>query len=144
MIDECLGVKFNKTMSWSSHVDYLANNVSKRFGIIKFVKHFLPHSTLIMLSNVLVIPQFDYASTVWSNFSQAHHTRLQVIHNCLARIILSADIRTPIKHIMSLLQWKKLNERWNNQMLIIVFKGIRRDVVGKKQPLFMIGINRDK
>jgi hypothetical protein len=120
-----LGVKFDSTMSWSSHVDYLANNVSKRIGIIKRVKHFLPHDTLIMLSNALVIPHFDYASPIWSNCSHTLQTKLQILHNRLARTILSADIRTPVNEMMNSLQWKKLNERWKHQMLIIVFKCLR-------------------
>jgi hypothetical protein len=127
MVDEFkyLGVKFDRTMSWSSHIDYLANNISKRIGIIRRVKHFLPHNTLVMLSNALVIPHFDYASPVWSNCSNAYQTKLQTLHNRLARTILSADIRTPVNLMMSSLQWIKLNERWKNQMLIITFKCLR-------------------
>jgi hypothetical protein len=98
-----LGIKFDSTMSWSSHVDYLANNVSKRIGIIRRVKHYLPHDTLVMLSNALVIPHFDYASPVWSNFTHSCQTKLQILHNRLARTILSADIRTPVNEMMNLL-----------------------------------------
>ena len=54
-------------MSWSSHIDYLSGNVSKRIGVVKRVKYFLPQETLIMLANALVIPHFDYASSDWSN-----------------------------------------------------------------------------
>lgn len=79
-------------------------NVSKRTGIIKRMKHFLPNQTIVMLSNALVIPHFDYGSTVWSNFSAENHRKLQVLHNILARIILSADIRTPTNELMDALQ----------------------------------------
>ena len=63
-----LGVKLDSNLSWITHIDYLCKNVSKRIGIIKRVKHFLPHQTTVMLSNALVIPHFDYGCTVWSNF----------------------------------------------------------------------------
>ena len=62
-----LGVKLDSNLSWITH--YLCKNGSKRTGIMKCVKHFLPHETTIMLSNALVIPHFDYGCTVWSNFS---------------------------------------------------------------------------
>ena len=78
-----------------------------------------------MLSNALVIPHFDYASPVWSNCSHTCQTKLQTLHNRLARTILSADVRTPINFMMSSLQWIKLNERWNDQMLIITFKCLK-------------------
>ena len=67
-------------------------------GIIKRVKHFLPHQTTVMLSNALVIPHFDYGCTVWSNFSSELQNKVQVLHNNLARIILSADIRTKFSY----------------------------------------------
>ena len=49
-----LGIKFDSNMSWSSHIDYLSGNVSKRIGIVKRVKYFLPQETLITLANALV------------------------------------------------------------------------------------------
>ncbi len=39
-------------------IDYLSGNVSKRIGVVKHVKYFLPKKTLVMLSNALVIPYF--------------------------------------------------------------------------------------
>lgn len=120
-----LGVKFDSNMSWSSHFDYLSGNISKRIGIIRRVKHFLPHHTLVMLSNALVIPHFDYASSVWCNFSLEYQNKLQVLQNSLARTILSADIRTPVNDMFNSLKWIKLSDRWRNHMLILVFKCLR-------------------
>ena len=117
-----LGVKLDSSLSWSAHIDYLCKNVSKRTGIIKRVKNFLPHQTTVMLSNALVIPHFDYGSSVWSNFSTEFHNKLQVLHNNLARIILKADARTPINDMMNSLQWDKLDQRWHKQLLVIVYK----------------------
>ena len=117
-----LGVKFDSNLSWSAHVDYLCKNISKRIGIIRRVKHFLPLETIVLLSNALVLQQFDYGSTVWSNFSSEFHSKLQVLHNNLARTILSADIRTPISDLMGALKWIKLDGRWYNQLLLIVYK----------------------
>jgi len=112
-------------LNWSPHVDYLCKNISKRIGIIRHVKYFLPHKTVVLLSNALVMPHFDYGCTVWSNFSFELQKRLQVFHNQLARTILYADIRTPVNYLMNSLNWIKLNERWDNQLLVLVFKCLR-------------------
>jgi len=120
-----LGVKFDCCMTWSNHVDYLCSSIAKRIGIIKRVKHFMPRHTLTMLSNALVIPLFDYGSTVWSNFSQESQLKLQVLHNNLARTILSADIRTHVDDMMAALEWIKLKDRWENHLLILVFKCLK-------------------
>ena len=120
-----LGVKFDSNMSWSSHIDYLSGNVSKRIGVIKRVKYLLPQKTLIMLSNAIAMPCFDNASSVWSNCSMTNQYHLQVLHNRLARTILSADIRTPIDDMLTCLNWIRLCNRWTNQMLILTFKCIK-------------------
>ena len=113
-----LGLKLDSNLSWITHIDYLCKNVSKRAGIIRHVKRFLPHQTTVMLSNALVIPHFDYGCTVWSNFSSELQNIVQVLHDNLARIIFSADIRTPVNDMMDALQWVKLEKRWHEQFLL--------------------------
>ena len=117
-----LGVILDPTLSWSDHVDYISSIISKRIGVIRRVKFYLPFKTLNMLANALVFPHFDYCSAVWTNFNMEHLNSLQILQNKLARILLSADIRTPIDHLMSSLNWHKLDKRWQNQLLLLIFK----------------------
>ena len=120
-------------MSWSSHIDYLSGNISKRIGIVKRIKHFIPQETLIMLSIALVIPHFDYASSVWSNCFANNQNDLQVLHKRLARTILSADIRTPIDDLSSSVNWIRLCDRWSNHMRILTFKCIKNHHVNARR-----------
>ena len=46
----------------------------------------------------------------------------QVLLNNLATIILSADIRTDTDSMMSSLKWLKLDDRWNNHILVMLYK----------------------
>ena len=54
-------------------------------------------------------------TSVWSNFSHACRTKLQVIYNRLALTILSADIRTSVIDMLNFLQWDNVSERWKKQ-----------------------------
>ena len=117
-----LGIIFDSHMTWSQHVDLIASNVSKRCGVICRVKYYLPNHILKMLAESLVMPHFDYCSHVWSNCSNTLSSRLQILLNNLARIILSADIRTHIDSMMTTLKWLKLDCRWNNHILVLLFK----------------------
>ena len=117
-----LGVILDPTLSWDDHVQFLSNNVSKRIGVVCRVKYFLPPCTLNKLAKALVFPHFDQCSSVWSNFIAEHHNRLQILQNRLARVLLSADIRTPIDKLMKDLGWNKLKFRWEQQLLILTFK----------------------
>ena len=59
-----LGITFDAHLSWNEHVNYLASNVSKRIGVICRVKKYLPNRTLKTLAQALVLPHFDYCSSV--------------------------------------------------------------------------------
>ena len=59
-----LGVVFDSSMSWSEHISKLSADISKRCGIIKRVKYYIPKHILTMLANAIVMPNFDYCSPV--------------------------------------------------------------------------------
>ena len=117
-----LGIVFDSHMTWSHHIDLIASNVSKRCGVIRRVKYYLPNHILKKLAESLVIPHFDYCSHTGSNCSLTLSSRLQILLNNLARIILSADIRTHIDSMMTTLKWLTLDQRWNNHILVMLFK----------------------
>ena len=120
-----LGVVFDPHLSWSEHVNHMSSNISKRIGVIRRIKHYLPCSTVNLLAKAMVFPLFDYCSPVWSNFTANHHNHLQILQNKLARVLLHADIRTTIDKMMEDLNWVKLDCRWNHQLLIVTFKCLK-------------------
>ena len=60
----------------------------------------------------------------WSQ-THNHHNHLQILQNKLARVLLHADIRTPIDKMMEDLNWVKLDCRWSQQLLIVTFKCLK-------------------
>ena len=120
-----LGVVFDSNMTWHDQIDHLSSTIAKRCGIIHRVKFCLPNYVLRMLGEALIMPHFDYCCAVWSNCSKDLLSRMQKLQNRLARILLSADFRTPISDMMDSLHWLKLNDRWSNQLLLIVFKCLK-------------------
>ena len=50
------------------------------------------------------------------------YNKVIILLNNLARIILSADIRTHIDSMMADLKWLKLDQRWSNHILVMLFK----------------------
>ena len=59
-----LGIVFDSHMTWSHHIDLIASNVSKRYGVIRHVKYYLPNYILKKLADSLVMPHFDYSCLV--------------------------------------------------------------------------------
>ena len=122
-----LGVLFDPCLTWCNHVNSISSNISKRIGLIRRIKFFLPISTLIKLANALVMPHFDYCSSVWSNCNVQYSNNLQILQNRLARVLVSADIRTRIIDLMNALNWNKLDQRWKLQLLLTTFKCLKGD-----------------
>ena len=89
------------------------------------VKHYLPNKIINMLAQALVFPHFDYCSSVWSNFSMHHSNELQILQNRLARVLLSADIRTSVDKMLKDLDWVRLTHRWDHHLLIQTFKCLK-------------------
>ena len=116
-----LGVTFDPLLSWCVHVNHISSKISQRIGVIRRIKFYLPNDILNMLTKALVMSHFDYCSPVWTNCNITFLNSLQIHHNRLARILLSADIRTHIDDMMNSLNWVRLNRRWANQLLVMLF-----------------------
>ena len=81
-----------------------------------------------MLANALVFQHFDYCSPVWSNCKVEYFSSLQILQNKLARVLLSADIKTSTDDLMTTLNSDKLEKkRWQKQLILIVFKCLKHD-----------------
>ena len=53
-----LGVILDPLLSWCEHIDYVSSTISKRIGVLRRVKFYLPSNTLYILSNALVFSAF--------------------------------------------------------------------------------------
>ena len=90
-----LSIVFDSHLTWNEHVQHVLSNVSKRIGVIRRVRYYLPGDTVNLLVKAMVFPHFDCCSPVWSNFTaHHHHNSLKILHNKLARVLLHEDIWT--------------------------------------------------
>ena len=62
-----LGITLDKELNFESHLSALGKKISSRLGVLGKIRNYLPLKYRIMLYNALVLPHFDYASTIWSN-----------------------------------------------------------------------------
>jgi hypothetical protein len=117
-----LGVTLDPTLSWNCHVNNIISKTSKKIGVIRRIKHLLPQSSLSMLGSALVLPHFDYCSSVWNNCSKFNLASLQIQQNKLARIVLGADLYTPIDEMLISLKWTRLSKRWDITFYCFIYK----------------------
>ena len=60
-----LGITLDENMTWKSHVNKIANKISRTNGTLNRLKRFLPKSILLTLYNTLILPHLTYGILVW-------------------------------------------------------------------------------
>ncbi|WP_295513796.1 hypothetical protein, partial [Thiolapillus sp.] len=94
-----LGVIFDRTLSYSSHVNYLKTNCLKALDILKVVGHTdwgADQKTLLCLYRALVRSKLDYGCIVYGAASNNILKKLDPIHHQGLRIALGAFRTSPV------------------------------------------------
>ena len=64
-----LGVIIDDKLTWSEHISYITETISRNTGVISRLRSFLPSSALISLYNTLVLPYLYYCNIIWARTS---------------------------------------------------------------------------
>ena len=98
-----LGVIFTAHMTWTAHIDHLCAKVNKSLGLLKRIKHLLPHYARVLYYNSLAQPLFDYGDLVWGDKNSCTLMQnLQILQTKAAKVILD---RPPFSSSTELKLW---------------------------------------
>ena len=117
-----LGVEIDESLTWGQHIEKVFKIVSGAIGALKRVKHLLPQETLITMYFSLVLPYFDYASTVWETCAKGMTDKLQTLQNRAARVITSSNYEIRSSDILKRLNWENLETRRSKQLAVLMYK----------------------
>ena len=65
-VSKLLGVNINCCLTWSNHLEILANKISKKLGVLKRLKPLMSGDALLKVYSCIIFPHFNYCNTVWS------------------------------------------------------------------------------
>jgi hypothetical protein len=69
-----LGVQLDETLKWYEHTGKVANNISRKIGMMSRVRHFVNHKTFRSLYFSFVHPHLIYGITLWGQpLTRASH-----------------------------------------------------------------------
>ena len=71
-----LGLTISETMQWNSHINKVANKISKTIGVMYRIKRFVDQSILKLIYNALILPHLSYSLLCWG-FSICRLKKLQ-------------------------------------------------------------------
>ena len=104
---KCLGLNVDETLTWDAHIATMTSKVAKVIGVLRRLKSLLPHHVLVTVYKSLILPHFDYCSSVWGNLGKGLAQKLQKLQNRAARIITGSDYTIRSSEISDL-NWSTL------------------------------------
>ena len=110
-----LGITFTPDLKWTTHIQAVIRNASKRAGLLRWMSHHFrgPLTTKLYLSYVR--PTMEYASPLWhGSIREEDVLQLERIQTAVARCILQAPWRTPKSELLQALDWPSL--RWRREI----------------------------
>ena len=106
-----LGVMLDDLLTFEDHIQYVVDKSTKKLGILRKSREFLPRKSSILLYKSLILPHKDYCDLVYMTANEHQLNRLQLIQNVASRIILRADNRTSIKEMHGELNLLMIKDR---------------------------------
>ncbi len=60
------GLTINEHLNWPSHIDKLANKISKIVGVLNKHKYYVPLNAMMIIFNSLILSHINYCILVWA------------------------------------------------------------------------------
>ena len=119
-----LGIVIDDKLSWNRQNEEQCNKISKNINLLRKAKDFVGPDTLKIMYNALVMPHFNYCSTVWQNNNQTHLDKLYKLQKRAARIITNSDYTIRSSDTFQKLSWKPHDLILKKRDLFMTFKEI--------------------
>ncbi len=122
-----LGLWLDENLTFDHHVSKLYTKICQRLGAIRKVRNCLGQQLALSLYRSLVLPHYDYCSTIYMCANKETLQRLQLVQNIGCRTILLAGKHTPIAEMHKQLGLPPLEVRSNVQLSQLCHKNIFPD-----------------
>ena len=76
------------TFSWTEHINHIIKRVNSSLALLRRIKKYLNHKTIIMFYNTYILPHLDYCCSIWGDCSKYLLESLLKLQKSAAIIIL--------------------------------------------------------
>ena len=115
-------------MTFDDHVEALSNKLSKRIGLFKKIKSFLPYNERLTYYTATIKPVIMYGSAVWTLTSKSNIETIFKLQKRAARLILDADCKSRSLPLFNQLKWIPFYEESKINRLSLLLKRIYGNV----------------
>ncbi len=133
-----LGVIIDSGLTWSEHVAYVKNKVSKGIGIINKAKYCVSKTTLVSLYNSFIYPYLIYCIEIWGSTNDCIIHPLIIVQKRIVRIISSSHYLAHTENIFSDLHILPLKKLVHYRIGILMYKCFLQDVPIVIKSMFLL------
>lgn len=117
-----LGVLVDDKLTFKDHANCVISKLSFSINFLSRCSSYLSFWSKLMIYNALVLPHFNYCTTILYTLNQNEIARMQKLQNRAMRIILCCSRYTPIRQMHHCLNWLPVLEYFNYKVLVFIFK----------------------
>ena len=121
-----LGIKFDDSMTFRSHISNLILKLSRIVAMLYRVKDYMPTKVLKILYDAHVLPHLQYCSPIWSSTYPTHLLPLFRLQKKIIRIITNSDYFAHTQPLFKTSNILKIYDINRLQIAIYMFKLLRR------------------
>ena len=99
--------------------------MSSAIGALKCIRPFISESSALQIYQALILPHFDYCSSVWDELNVTLSDKLQKLQNRAARVITRSSYDTSTSSLLKRLHWDDLSTRRKKLKATLMFKTIK-------------------
>lgn len=97
-----LGLLLDPSLSWRSHVDYVAKKIASLIGGLFRVRHYLHPRTLLAIYYAQINSHLLYMAHAWGAACPSYMRSLQILQNKAMRLLFFSEYRRPGVHTLDL------------------------------------------
>lgn len=117
-----LGVVIDETLSFSSHANYITKKVARKINLLCRLGKNLSSWTRLLIYKTIVLPHFNFCSTILYMFSKQNLDILQKKQNQALRCILGCNRYTRIKDMLGATRLLSVRQNIILNTMIVIFK----------------------
>lgn len=117
-----LGVMIDNQLTFGDNVDYLIKKISRKISFLGRCKKKMDTDTRLLFYKTIIVPHFDYCSTLLLLANDSQIERLQKQQNRALRIIFNEQRRAHIHTMLSTLSLLDVKQRITFNVLVLIYK----------------------
>ena len=105
-------------------MEKVIKTAQRNISVIKRAKSYVPTRSLKLLYYAIVLPHFDYCSSVWSERFQRQTIKLPKVKKRAARVVLGVGFDVSSNDVFSRLRWMPIRTRFQFGRAVMMYKSL--------------------